>query len=190
MWYETLTSQVGHGGQGWDLAPQPMKLMTTRWSTVWANRKSANALSGEMDRKSPLFWGFIWIRRQTVGEGWVWSRDSNQSLWLLLLASGLGQLHNCSVYTYFPRLSWAWLVYWNLWNILKKCNPFCSTWLAQFHQARSIEHRKVDPCQTQTVHHEPKVKNLASRCTPAIKYHTKWWSYAHEMPCICNFSGT
>jgi len=33
---------------------------------VLAKRKSANALSGEMPWNSPLFWGLIWIRRQTV----------------------------------------------------------------------------------------------------------------------------
>lgn len=45
---------------------QPTKLMTTRWRMVLAKRKSANARSGEMPWNSPLFWGLIWIRRQTA----------------------------------------------------------------------------------------------------------------------------
>lgn len=35
---------------------------------VLAKRKSANARSGEMPWNSPLFWGLIWIRRQTAGQ--------------------------------------------------------------------------------------------------------------------------
>lgn len=45
---------------------QPTKLITTRCRIVLAKRKSANALSGEMPWNSPLFCGFIWIRRQTA----------------------------------------------------------------------------------------------------------------------------
>ena len=44
---------------------QPMKFITTRWRTVWANKKSAKALSGETDWNSPLFVGLICIRRHT-----------------------------------------------------------------------------------------------------------------------------
>lgn len=47
---------------------QPMKFITTKWRTVWAKRKSAKARSGEMDKKSPLFCGLIWIRRHTAGK--------------------------------------------------------------------------------------------------------------------------
>jgi len=52
---------------------QPTKLMTTRWRMVLAKRKSANALSGEMPWNSPLFWGLIWIRRQTA-----WQRKNER----------------------------------------------------------------------------------------------------------------
>ena len=53
------------------------------------------------------------------------------------------QIRNRFGFKYVPALYWARLVYWNLWNAFKKCKPFWSSWLAQWHQARSIEHRKA-----------------------------------------------
>ena len=59
-----------------------------------------------------------------------------------LSITDLGQVHNCFGLKYFSTLYWAYLTYWNLWNVLKKCKPvFVSSWLAQLHQARLIEHR-------------------------------------------------
>lgn len=43
----------------------PMKLTTTRWSTMWAKMKSANPLSGEIPTNCNLFSGFDWSRRHT-----------------------------------------------------------------------------------------------------------------------------
>lgn len=44
---------------------QPMKFMTTRWSTTCANMKSPNARSGLIEAKSILFSGLDCTRRHT-----------------------------------------------------------------------------------------------------------------------------
>lgn len=49
---------------------QPIKLTTTRWRMVCANRKSTKAFSGDRPTKSPLFCGLTWMRRHTrAGKG-------------------------------------------------------------------------------------------------------------------------
>lgn len=52
--YDSTATEITH----------PMKFITTRCKTTWANRKSANALSGDIPEKSVLFWGLICILKQ------------------------------------------------------------------------------------------------------------------------------
>lgn len=96
---------------------QPMKFITTRCKTVWANRKSAKALSGEMDKKSPLFWGLIWIRRHT-GE------KKTKKMWTKNIPRNADSfsLHytKCRQF-YFKKLFFGGGFYWFItnWHILQ-----------------------------------------------------------------------